>query len=71
MELMAERIRRRKEELHLTYSKIADMANCSRLSVQNWATGKTVPNSDMVPYICEALECTPNYLYGFSGVANG
>lgn len=71
MDILSERIKKRKNELKLTYDHLADKLFVSRAAVQNWAAGKALPNSDRIPDICRILQCTPNYLFGFSEVENG
>lgn len=71
VDILSERIKKRKNELKLTYDQIADQLYVTRVAVQNWGLGKALPNSDRIPDICRILQCTPNYLFGFSEVANG
>lgn len=68
MDILSERIKKRKNELKLTYDQIADQLFVTRVAVQNWGLGKALPNSDRIPDICRILQCTPNYLFGFSDV---
>lgn len=69
--ILNERMKQRKEELNLTYEQVAERVPASHLSVKRWMNGQCVPSCDAIPDICRALECTPNYLYGFAEVANG
>ena len=66
--ILNERMKQRKLELGITYDEIAKRVGVTRLSVQMWMQNKTVPRGDMIPGICKALECTPDYLYGYEGV---
>lgn len=68
MDILSERIKKRKNELKLTYDQIADQLYVTRVAIQNWGLGKALPNSDRIPDICRILQCTPNYLFGFSDV---
>ena len=71
MTILAERIRARKTALGMSCPELAKKLYVSASAVQQWQTAGTIPRADMIPEICKALKCTPNYLFGFTEKANG
>lgn len=68
---LAKRIMTRKNDLGITWKEIGIPLHLSVRTVQQWGQGKTIPRSCDIPDICKVLECTPNYLFGFSEDVNG
>lgn len=71
MEIMSKRIRSRRKALNISTKQFANMLFLSQSAVGQWERDYTIPKIDMIPAICEALQCTPNYLFGYSDKTNG
>lgn len=65
MSSFKDNIRKRKDELGLSYTQLAYKMNLSARTVQDWAYGKNYPRTADIPRLCEVLECSPNYLFGW------
>lgn len=70
MEILAERIKTRMNDMGFTPRTLGQKLYLSASAVRQWTTENTIPRSDMIPDICKALKCTPNYLFGFSDKVN-
>jgi len=71
MNILGERMKTRKQQLELTYKQLSKMLYLSPGAIQSWMLGETLPRVEMIPEICKALKCTPNYLFGFTEAING
>ncbi len=58
-----EQLRRRREELGISRSELADRLGITRSAVGNYETGVSAPKEDVLLQIFNALQVEPNYLY--------
>jgi transcriptional regulator with XRE-family HTH domain len=69
-ETIGDRIKRRRDELHLTQDDIAGKIGVSRAAVAQWELNQTAPIRRRMTELGEALECSANWLsYGEGGQA--
>jgi len=69
--MIGERIKRRRTELGISTAELAGRLYLSASAVRQWQHGDTIPRVDVIPALCTALECTPNYLFEFCEAVNG
>ena len=65
-DIVTERINTRQKELGLTTRQLAEKLCLSKRTVEGWKWGQTHPRSTDIVDVCTALECNPDYLFGFS-----
>lgn len=58
-----EQMRRRREELQMSRTELADKLGVSRSAVGNYETGVSAPKEDILLQLFDALRVDPNYLY--------
>jgi len=58
-----EQLRRRREELHISRSELADRLGISRSAIGNYETGISTPKEEVLLQLFDALQVDPNYLY--------
>lgn len=58
-----EQMRKRREELGLSRSELADRLGVSLSAVGNYETGVSAPKGEVLLRLFDALEADPNYLY--------
>ena len=63
IERLAAIIKRRRLELKLTQTQLAIKLDITYQQIQKYENATNAINSTMVPYLCAALEITPNELY--------
>lgn len=61
---MGRRIYQLKVKRGLTDEKLAKKAHLSKDTISKLEQGKTKPSADTIFKVAQALECTPNYIYG-------
>ena len=61
-----EQLRKRREELHISRSELADRLGVSRSAIGNYETGISTPKEEVLLQIFDALQIDPNYLYSGS-----
>jgi len=49
----------------VSQTQLADILHVRQTSISNWETGVSEPSVDMIRQIAIALECDPNFLFGF------
>lgn len=67
IEGIGNRIKKRRREIGLTQTDFLselDLSKDSRTMVSKWENGITLPQTDMIPKICKALDCDAGYLFG-------
>lgn len=60
---MAIQLKKRREELGLSRSELADRLGVSRSAVGNYETGVSAPKEEVLLRLFDALHVEPNYLY--------
>ena len=67
MKSIAERIRKRRAALHLSYQELAGRTGLSKSTLQRYETGAiaSIPLKNLEP-LARGLETTPEYLLGWS-----
>jgi transcriptional regulator with XRE-family HTH domain len=65
MQLLAENLRRRSEELGLTGAEVARAANISERRYGNYVAGTRMPDFDTFVRLARVLQTSPNELLGF------
>ena len=58
-----ERLRRKREELGMSRSELADRLGVSRSAIGNYETGVSAPKEEILLQLFDALGVDPNYLY--------
>ena len=58
-----ERLRRKREELGMSRSELADRLGVSRSAIGNYETGVSAPKEEVLLRLFDALGVDPNYLY--------
>lgn len=71
METVGQRMRRRAVELGIRDVEVARRAKISPRRYSHYVNDQRQPDYDTLVAICAALDCTPDYLFGFSGEAKG
>lgn len=64
MNIIAEKISRRRKELGITQKELAEKLNVSDKTLSRWETGKQIPDALTVLEIANALNMTINEVYG-------
>ena len=64
MNIIAERISKRRKELGLTQKDLAEKLNVSDKTLSRWETGKQIPDALTIPEIAKMLDISINELYG-------
>ena len=70
MNIIAENIARRRKELGLTQSELAEKLNVSDKTLSRWETDKQVPDALMIPEIAKALDMSIGEIYSVSDVSD-
>ncbi|MCL2228304.1 MAG: helix-turn-helix domain-containing protein [Firmicutes bacterium] len=65
MAKFGERLRQAREDKKLTQYQLADLLSVNQITVSTWERGTREPSVDMIRQIAIALECDPNFLFGF------
>lgn len=65
-DVFAARLRKRRRDLELSQTALAEMAGISPDAVVKYEGGGSVPGSDKVFALALALDVSPNYLMGWS-----
>lgn len=67
-----ERLRARREELHISRAELAERLGVSRSAIGNYETGVSFPKEDVLLRLFDALNVDPNYLYrdSFKGASD-
>ena len=55
-------LRKRLKDKNMTQTKLAIDLGISRLIVGRWVSGSGIPKPRLMAKVCNALECTPDYL---------
>ena len=58
-----DQLKKRREELGLSRSELADRLGVSRSAVGNYETGVSAPKEEVLLRLFDALHVEPNYLY--------
>ena len=66
MNIIAENITRRRNELNMTQRELAEKLNVSDKTVSRWETGKQIPDALMIPEIATFLDMGIDELYGIN-----
>lgn len=66
MNKFAARLRGRRAELDYTQSELADLASVSHDLIAKYENQAYVPGADKIARLADVLECTPNYLMGWT-----
>lgn len=61
---LGERIRKRRRELNMTQKKLGDKLEIHANTIRKWEKGLSYPNAEEFGRLAEALNTTPDYLYG-------
>ncbi len=56
------RIKKHRENKHLTQKQLADMIGISSNRISNWEQGLNRPDADIIADICRALDVSPSVL---------
>lgn len=64
-DIITERIVTRQAELGLSNRQFAERLYMSPKAITDWRSGRNHPRCVDIPDICNALECRPDYLFGF------
>ncbi len=67
--IFARNLARQIDRADMSKSQLGALLGVSRATVSDWTTGKIQPRLPMFFRICEALDCEPNVLAGFSSSA--
>ena len=65
MIILGRRIREAREEKGLVQSQLAEILHIDQTNISRWESGIFEPSAEMILKICKALDCDPNYLFGF------
>ena len=57
-----------RKKAKLSQRDIAERMNMSQANYWLWEKGKSYPNAKQIKQLCYILKCTPNDLFGFTGV---
>lgn len=68
--IIAEKISKRRKELGLTQKELAEKLNISDKTLSRWETGKQVPDALMIPEIAKALDISIHEIYGVAHTNN-
>ena len=71
MNIIAERISKRRKELGLTQKELAEILNISDKTLSRWETGKQVPDALMIPEIAKALDISILEIYDVAHTNHG
>ena len=69
-ETVAARIRGLRAERSMSQTDLATAANVSIDAISHYEKGDYAPNADKIPALCTALDCSPNYLLGWTEERN-
>ncbi len=58
-----QQLRKRREELKISRSQLADMLGVTKSAIGNYETGVSTPKEEVLLKIFDALQVEPNYLY--------
>ena len=58
-----QRMRQRRENLHLSRDQLAELVGVTRSAIGNYETGVSFPKEDVLLRLFHALQVDPNYLY--------
>ena len=61
MENLGERIAKKRKEKGLTQNQLAEKLFISNKAVSKWESGKGFPNFELLPKLCEELDCSADY----------
>lgn len=71
IDLFKTRLKARKTALGLTVMQIAERTGMPVSSIDNYLSKEILPNYTSMARLVEALECTTDYLFGFSDAPTG
>lgn len=60
-------IAQRRIELGLTQSQLGELIGADQSKIAWWETRRSRPSYEAIFVLCDALQTTPNYLFGFEG----
>ena len=60
---LAESIKKRRIELGLSTSQLAEYLGVTRQTIENWESGKKKPSIDRLPFLAVELNCTLDELF--------
>lgn len=66
MKTFGEKLKEARKNKKLTQKQLADLINAKHNSISNWENDQNKPDTDMVGFICGALDVTPSQLIGFT-----
>lgn len=64
MENFSERLKQLRKSRNITQKELAQELNVTERNYQFWEAGKTKPQLDAIIAICNALDCSADYLLG-------
>jgi len=59
------KIKEAREFKGLTQNQLAELLNVKQNALSRWETGTCEPSIDIIRQLCVALECEPNFLFGW------
>lgn len=62
------RIKMLRKENHIKQTELAKMLNVTQASISLWESNKTNPSEKERLELCKILNCTPDYLMGYSDI---
>ena len=68
MDILAERIRAKRKEKHLTQEELAMLLGISYMTIRRWEGSKCTPNTAKLKRLAEILETSPAFLLGDTNV---
>lgn len=62
--MLPERIKRRRIQLGLTQTQLAEKVNTKKTTISNYETGYSTPSTEMLTDLANVLQTTADYLLG-------
>ena len=64
-ENISNNIKTRIKEMNITQKEFAEAVGVKQAAVSKWVLGTQVPDINLIPIVCEALEISLNTLFGY------
>lgn len=71
-EILVPRVAELRKRLNLTQRQLADSVGVTETTVRNWENNRSgVEWFERIAKLCDALQCTPNDLFGYEKIGEG
>jgi|GEM_PF-6299140 len=67
VEILSQRIKEARQLKGLTQIELSALLNVKQNTISQYETGASEPSAEMISKIARALDCDPNFLFGFDG----